>query len=264
MLSRSAATNRSRMSRPPAPDHDVLTNLLVQHIGHRVGVADDRDRTIRLRAGQQQPRIGAFVIGGGASEPETQSGPWPGTHPSARESCGFFGSYRFRQLASSPGSSRNGSKTIAGVEVEEVHRRPARCGCSRRRRSAAAFRRRRAYPPTPECAPVSSTPSPRRKASTEIRMNVADAITAIDNTLRPGTIARVAEAETRHRLPAMPVERARAVPPERQREQAQRRHEQRASPHRRTRPRGQSTQRRRRRAEHTPIAANATVAIRVP
>ena len=44
----------------------------------------------------------------------------------------------------------------------------------------------KAYPPSPDRRSPGSTRPSRRKASTEISTNVADAITAIDNTLRPG------------------------------------------------------------------------------
>jgi hypothetical protein len=42
------------------------------------------------------------------------------------------------------------------------------------------------YPPTPDRASALNVCSSRRKVSTEIRMNVADAITAIDSALRAG------------------------------------------------------------------------------
>ena len=46
MLSRSAATSRSRTGRPPCVDHDVVAERLVEHVGHRVRVGDDGDGAV--------------------------------------------------------------------------------------------------------------------------------------------------------------------------------------------------------------------------
>ena len=46
-----------------APDDQIVANLPVQDIGHRVGVGNDRDRAVRLRAREQQPRIGTLLVG---------------------------------------------------------------------------------------------------------------------------------------------------------------------------------------------------------
>ena len=53
-------TNRSVTGAPPLRDDEVVADAAVQHVGHRVGVGDDRDGAIRLDAIEQQPRVGAL------------------------------------------------------------------------------------------------------------------------------------------------------------------------------------------------------------
>ena len=68
MLSRRAATRRRRISPCPARDDDVLAETAVQHVGHRVGVGDDRDDrsgaigAVRKVAIQEQPGVGALGL----------------------------------------------------------------------------------------------------------------------------------------------------------------------------------------------------------
>ena len=127
-----------RHRRAAARDDEVVADAAVQHVGHRVGVGNDRNRAVRLDAVEQQPRIRALRR---RSRPPT-----PGTRkrPSARKLSrgatirGLVGWYRFRQLASSPGRTRNGSIVVELIEGEEIQRVAARPRSSDRERSAAA------------------------------------------------------------------------------------------------------------------------------
>ena len=187
MLSRSAATSRSRDLAAATRDDDVVAERAMQDVGHRVGVGDHRDRP--------RPAPRAFSSSHGfARSASVDRRASPGRRSvRPRESCraargfwGCVGAYRFRQLASSPGSSRNGSSVTESSSGDEVQRLASLGGVrvvdhrqQRSRRTARSRRCRIADRRRPR------SPS-RRNASTEIRMNVAEAMTAIDSTLRPG------------------------------------------------------------------------------
>ena len=109
MLSASAATSRSRTGRSPCAQHDVVAERLVQHVGHRVRVGDDRDRLVRSRWPNSSSHGFARSASVAASEPGTQKRPASMNRRLTPRMRGLVGWYRFRQLASSPGRTRNGS-----------------------------------------------------------------------------------------------------------------------------------------------------------
>ena len=74
-LSASAATSRRRIWRVAVRQDDLVAELLVQDVGHRVRVGGNRDDAVRQRLRQQPPRVRAIRRRSWRASPGTRSAP---------------------------------------------------------------------------------------------------------------------------------------------------------------------------------------------
>ena len=200
-LSASAATSRSGPAARPCDDHDVVPERLVEHVGHRVRVGDDRNRLVVLLAFEKLPRIRPLLVDSVQRALEREAAGGDELAPDAKDSR----LTRLIQIQTARIVSRTErgrvtmSIAIEGGQAEQCAPLGA-VGVVNERQHGVDEQRVAA------CAGV-RIESRRccrhlRNAPTEISTNVADAMTATDEHAARRTIRGIADTQPRERPPA--------------------------------------------------------------